>query len=66
MCCIPLLIGLPLLRSLLTRMFFLPYAYHVVVFSLFLVFFFVFVFLFLVYLFLIHFSFVSVPGDEFL
>ena len=29
--CIPLLIGLPYLRSLLRRMFFLPYAYHYVV-----------------------------------
>ena len=29
--CIPLLIGLPFLRGLLTRMFFLPYAYHVAV-----------------------------------
>ena len=29
--CIPLLIGLPFLRGLLTRMVFLPYAYHVAV-----------------------------------
>ena len=50
--CIPLLIGLPFSRGLLTRMFFLPYAYHVVVFCLFL--FFCFYFLLIVY-----FSFVS-------
>ena len=34
----PLLIGLPILRGLLTRVFFLPYTYHVVVFCLFLLF----------------------------
>ena len=34
---IPLLIGLPYLRGLPTRVFFLPYAYRVVVFCLFLI-----------------------------
>ena len=36
LCCTPLLKGLPILRSLLTRMFFLLYAYYGVVFCLFL------------------------------
>ena len=63
--CIPLLIGLPFLGDLLTRLFFLPYAYHVVVFCLFLLFIFLFVLLFLaVYLFLFCVSSVSLPGDD--
>ena len=48
------------------RMFFLPYAYHVVVFCLFLVFLFLFlcVFLFLVCHFFNLCLFVSLPGDD--
>ena len=47
------------------RMFFLPYAYHVVVFCLFLMFlFFLCVFLFLVCLFFNLCLFVSLPGDD--
>ena len=47
-------------------MFFLPYAYHVlmVVFRLSLLFILLFVFLFLVYLFLFCVSSVSLPGDN--
>ena len=45
-------------------MFFLPYADHVVVFYLFLLFVLLFVFLFLVYLFLFCVSSVSLPGDD--
>ena len=46
--CAPLLIGLPFMCTLLTRTFFLPYAYHVVVFSFFFLFLLLFVFLFFV------------------
>ena len=65
--CILLLIGLPFLRSLLTRMFFLPYAFimYVFVFCMFLLFSLLFVFLFLfAYLFLFLVSFVSLPGND--
>ena len=55
--------------TLLTRMLFLPYAYHEIVFCLFLfVFAFICVFFFIVYLFLFSFLFcassVSLPGDD--
>ena len=50
--CIPLLVGLPFLRSLLTRMLSFVYAYYVVVFCLCLLFLLLLVFLFLVSLFL--------------
>ena len=50
--------------GLLTRMYFLPYAYHVVVFCLSLLFILLFVFLFLVYLFLFCASSVSLPGVD--
>ena len=51
MACIPLLTGrLSFLRSLLTRMFFLPYAYYVVVLCLFVSHVFVFVCLFFLFL----------------
>ena len=49
--CIPPLIGLPFLRSLLTMMLFLPYAYHVVAFCLFLLFLLLFAFFFLLSIF---------------
>ena len=52
--------------GLLTRMFFLPCTYHVVVFCLSLLFILLFVFLFLVYLFLFCVSSVSLPGDNLL
>ena len=59
-----MLIRLPFLRGLLTRVFFLPYTCHVVVFCLFLLFLLLFVFLFLVYLFLFCVSSVSLPGND--
>ena len=63
--CIPLLIGLPFLRGLLTRMFLLPRAYHVVVFCLFLLLLLLFVFLFLVnYYLLFCVSSVTLPRDD--
>ena len=54
------------MRRLLTRMLFLPNAYHVVVFCMFLLFLLLFVlmFLFLVYLFLLCAYFVSLPGED--
>ena len=63
--CIPLLLRLHFLRSLLTRMVFLPYAYHVVVFCLFLLLLLWFVFVFLVlHLFLFFVSSVSIPSGD--
>ena len=60
-----LLIELPFLCSLLTRMFFLPNTYDVVVFCCFFCFFFVFSFLD-VYVFLLLVSSVSLVGDDIL
>ena len=64
---IPLLIGLPFLRILLTRMFFLPYAYDVLVF-LFVssVFAFVCVFVPCLFIYFVFVSSVSLPGDDIL